>query len=250
MERNVDKKRGCIIYYDYLEQLYLLSLEERGVLLTAILEYGKKGVEPQLEGTVRMAFSFIRGQLDRDSEKYNIVCEKRRAAGKKGGRPKRTSKEESIEVTTEEEQEESKAFSENQKLFEKPKAFFENQVKAKKPDIDEDVDKEKGEETDNETDTDTLHAREGLSESEAESGLSVQLLRKSRLFLPPRGATLTLRNFLTFTRREGGALTVVPSATGKRCSAHGTSMSASRTHPLAVFRATRIIIFRGASLTS
>lgn len=76
-------QKSFVLYTDYAEHIQLLSLEERGMLLTAIFEYVKDGTPPEFTGALGMAFSFIRAQLDRDMGKYNDLVEKRRAAGKR-----------------------------------------------------------------------------------------------------------------------------------------------------------------------
>lgn len=81
-------KDTFILRTSYLEQIGLLSLEQRGVLLTAVFNYAAGHELPDMDGMVQMAFAFIRADLDRDAEKYERVCEVRREAGKKGGRPK------------------------------------------------------------------------------------------------------------------------------------------------------------------
>ena len=70
------QKNSFLIYLDYEEQFNLLSNEEIGILIRAIIEYEKTKQVPKLEGAVKMAFSFIKAQLDRDREKYNKKCEK------------------------------------------------------------------------------------------------------------------------------------------------------------------------------
>ncbi len=82
---------GIVIYNEYLEHISLLSMEERGALLTAILEYGNKGegeISVKLTPCCAMAFSFIRNKIDNDAEKYRDRCLANRENGKKGGRPK------------------------------------------------------------------------------------------------------------------------------------------------------------------
>lgn len=81
-------KNSFVIYTDYMEQIELLSLEQRGVLLTAIMSYASGAELPDMDGMTKMAFSFIRSRMDKDSEKYRQIVEKRREAGKQGGRPK------------------------------------------------------------------------------------------------------------------------------------------------------------------
>ena len=115
-----------ILYTEYAKHIELLSMEQRGVLFTAIMAY-QTGVElPQMDGMTGMAFSFISAQLERDNVRYDETCKKRSEGGKQGGRPR---KADTSEEDTEEEK--AKGFSEEAK---KAKGFFENQTKAKKPD--------------------------------------------------------------------------------------------------------------------
>lgn len=77
------------MYLDYEEQFNLLTDEQIGQLMRAIYQYEKTREIPQLDGMLKMAFSFIKTQLDRDREKYQTKCEKNRENAKKGGRPKK-----------------------------------------------------------------------------------------------------------------------------------------------------------------
>ena len=120
-------KSSFLIYLDYEEQFNLLTDEQIGQLMRAIIKYEKTREIPQLNGIVKMAFSFIKTQLDRDREKYEARCEKNRENAKKGGRPRK-----------------------NQKDNLKANGFEENQMDAKKPDDD----KEDEEDNDNEEDID------------------------------------------------------------------------------------------------
>ena len=81
-------KNSLVIYTSYQEQLSLLTMEQRGVLLTAILAYASGDDMPEMDGITCMAFAFIKADIDRDAERYEKICEARREAGKKGGRPK------------------------------------------------------------------------------------------------------------------------------------------------------------------
>lgn len=113
-------KNSFVLYSEYKEQFSLLSNEEAGKLIMAIFEYTESGNVPDLDGMALMAFSFIKKQLDRDSEKYEKTVEKRREAGRSGGRPKANGSDEEAK---------------------KANGFSEKQTKAKKPDNeDEDVD--------------------------------------------------------------------------------------------------------------
>lgn len=86
-------KSSFLIYLDYEEQFNLLTDEELGQLIRAIIKYEKTKEISQLEGVIKMAFSFIKTQLDRDREKYQAKCEKNRENAKKGGRPKKEEKQ-------------------------------------------------------------------------------------------------------------------------------------------------------------
>ena len=71
-----------------MEQVNLLSIEQRGVLLTAIFSYAADAELPEMDGITKMAFAFIKSRIDKDTEKYAKTIEKRKEAGKLGGRPK------------------------------------------------------------------------------------------------------------------------------------------------------------------
>ena len=80
-----------VLYVRYLENIEILSMEQRGTLITALMKYVAGQEIPKMDGVTGMAFSFIKSQMDRDFEKYDEVCRKRSEAGKKGGRPKKRS---------------------------------------------------------------------------------------------------------------------------------------------------------------
>lgn len=77
-------KNSFLIYLDYEEQFGLLSDEQAGQLIKAMITYEKTKKIPEMEGMVKMAFSFIKAQLDRDREKWQEEKKKRSNAGKKG----------------------------------------------------------------------------------------------------------------------------------------------------------------------
>ena len=114
-------KKSFVLYTDYLQHLELLSMEQRGVFITAVMFYATGRELPEMDGMTKMAFSFSKAQIDRDSERYQKTVEARRAAGKMGGRPK------------------ANALQENQTEAKKANGFFEKQTKAKKPDTDNDT---------------------------------------------------------------------------------------------------------------
>jgi hypothetical protein len=123
-------KSSFLIYLDYKEQFELLSDAELGQLLRAIMLYEETGEITELSGMLKMAFSFIKTQLDKDRQKYEEMCEKNRENAKKGGRPRK------------------------QVVNEKPNGFKENQTEAKKADNDKDNDNEEDIENEIEKDID------------------------------------------------------------------------------------------------
>ena len=81
-------KNSFLMYHEYREILEDLTNEELGMLFRAILDYEIDGVEPNFTGMLKMAFKVIKGNLDRDSQKYDKRCETSSENGKLGGRPK------------------------------------------------------------------------------------------------------------------------------------------------------------------
>ena len=85
-----EAKNGFVLYQNYFNQIVLLSMEERGMLFTAIFEYERNGrITVEMPPTVGIAFSFIKDTLDRDREAYVAKCEQNAKNGKKGGRPRK-----------------------------------------------------------------------------------------------------------------------------------------------------------------
>ena len=78
--------KAIYLYLDYLELFGEYSLEERGRLITAMLEYATTGAIPELEGPERYVWPTLRGQIDRDREKYNARCRQNaeNARGRRG----------------------------------------------------------------------------------------------------------------------------------------------------------------------
>ncbi len=83
-------KKSFVMYVNYSNQFRMLSMEQRGVLISAIFDYVETGetVIP-MNKTTALAFSFIKDTLDRDAAAYQAVCERNAANGRLGGRPKK-----------------------------------------------------------------------------------------------------------------------------------------------------------------
>lgn len=62
-------RNSFVLYTEYAKQISLLTMEQRGQLLTAIIQYVTDGTVPELDAVTEMAFSIIQIRLDRDEEK-------------------------------------------------------------------------------------------------------------------------------------------------------------------------------------
>lgn len=66
-----------------------------GKIVRAMLEYEVDGVLPEFDETImKMTFSFVKSNLDRDRKKWVKMCKTNKENGSKGGRPKSKSDEE------------------------------------------------------------------------------------------------------------------------------------------------------------
>lgn len=109
-------KDTFILYTEYSKHLTLLSMEQRGVLFTAIMCYQTEEELPEMDDVTAMAFSFIRSDLERCEKEYQKKIDASRENGKLGGRPKK-----------ETETQKPNGLEEKPK---KPKGFFEKPKKA------------------------------------------------------------------------------------------------------------------------
>ena len=84
------KHNSFVLYKEYREYIDMLSDQETGRLFKALFSVLSGGEEPELEGSTKIVFKVIYGQIMRDLEKWEETCRKRSEAGKKGGRPAKT----------------------------------------------------------------------------------------------------------------------------------------------------------------
>ena len=126
---NHTKQTSFILYHDFEPMLQLLSMEQRGMLITAIFDYSVRGMKTEdLPDVVNMAFCCIQRALERDAIAYEEKCRINAENGKKGGRPRKDS------------------------LISKTEGFFE---KAKKAYSDNDSDSDNDNEIDIDIDIDS-----------------------------------------------------------------------------------------------
>lgn len=81
MKDDGKEKPGVLIYFDIREPLEILNMEQRGELLTAILDYAADGIAPTFEDSLlRMAWTIVRRGIDRDDSQYRTTILKRKYA--------------------------------------------------------------------------------------------------------------------------------------------------------------------------
>ena len=62
---------GIMLYFDILGPVRMLSDADKGRLLVAMLEYGKDGTVPELDGALGIVWSFVQPMVDKDGQRYD-----------------------------------------------------------------------------------------------------------------------------------------------------------------------------------
>lgn len=96
------KRKSFVFYSEWQEVLMEYPAEVRLEVYDAIIGYAVSGTLSELKPLAKMAFSFIKRQIDLNNSKYDDISEKRSNAGKKG-MAKRYNKEQSDEQPAEQE---------------------------------------------------------------------------------------------------------------------------------------------------
>lgn len=167
-------KNSFVLYTEYAKHLELLSMEQRGVLFTAIMAFETGEEMPEMDGMTKMAFSFISEQLSRDKEKYESICKKRSAAGQSGGRPKANADaEKQVFSESDEEKQEPSEESKKSKCF--SEKANESNEKQKNPDNEDEDEDEDEYEHEHEDEDKREVKKEGECEGEKENPPSLDL---------------------------------------------------------------------------
>jgi len=82
------KKDSFILYNEYYEMVKELPTDQKGLLLCAIFEYSTCGNEIELPAMARIIFKLIKKRMDYDNARYVEICNRNKANGSLGGRPK------------------------------------------------------------------------------------------------------------------------------------------------------------------
>lgn len=94
-------KDSFILYTKYGKQIQGLTMEQRGVLFTAILMHESGEPIPEMDACTQMAYSFICVDLDDNRQKYEEKCAKNAVNGAKGGRPPKSEEKQMVIEKTE-----------------------------------------------------------------------------------------------------------------------------------------------------
>lgn len=73
-------KPGIMFYFDVRPCIKRLTLEEKGRLFEAILDYAEFGAVPDIDGALGVAWDFIQPKIDRDGERYDKQIEQKQYA--------------------------------------------------------------------------------------------------------------------------------------------------------------------------
>lgn len=108
VKENEESKKSFINYISNKQATEQLSMFQRGVLSTLQYAYAEdpenfcidfvtdsRGRKIKVAREVKIAFAFIKNQMDFNKDKYEKRCETNRKNGSKGGRPKKTETEKS-----------------------------------------------------------------------------------------------------------------------------------------------------------
>lgn len=107
-------KNSFVIYHNYRDTLEDLTNEQVGELFRAIFNYEIDKKEPNFNGELKIAFRFIKKDLDLNSDKYESICERNRMNGLKGGRPKNPKNPNGFSKTQENPEKPKKADNDNE----------------------------------------------------------------------------------------------------------------------------------------
>ena len=76
------KQPGVLLYFELRSSLKRLTLEQKGLLFEAIMDYAEFGVFPEFDDNIELAITwdFIQPKIDADRERYEKRCDQAREA--------------------------------------------------------------------------------------------------------------------------------------------------------------------------
>ena len=88
MMEQENRKNNFILYVDQYDAIKDLDDAQLGKLLRDFFEYAMTGETTETDPVIRAVFMFFKRQFDRNTERYNAICERNRTNGiKSNGRP-------------------------------------------------------------------------------------------------------------------------------------------------------------------
>ena len=66
-------KPGIMMYFEIYPCLELMTREEKGDLLEALMYYGMTGKELELTGNLKLLWPLLKDRVDRDDNRYNRI---------------------------------------------------------------------------------------------------------------------------------------------------------------------------------
>ena len=80
-----NSKNSFILYADSIEEVQLLTMEQRGLLLTTAFCYVNNLSPPELDQATSVLWFTWKKNIDRNAQKWEATRQRRSAAGRKGG---------------------------------------------------------------------------------------------------------------------------------------------------------------------
>ena len=80
-----NKHNSFILYSDCLEEIMLLSMEQRGILLTTVFSYVNDQPLPELDPALALLWQTWKKFIDRNEEKWKAKRQQLAESGRKGG---------------------------------------------------------------------------------------------------------------------------------------------------------------------
>lgn len=81
------ERESFIFYKEWKDAIKGLPESVRLEIYEGIIDYATSGEIPDLKTMANVAFQFVKQSIDKDLNRYKIVCERNKANGLKGGRP-------------------------------------------------------------------------------------------------------------------------------------------------------------------
>lgn len=86
---NANGYNSFLLFTSYYRQVKKLTIEQRGILLTALFAFQLDEELPEMDDLTEMCFMFVSADIERNKEKYKEIIQKRSYAGKRSAEVKR-----------------------------------------------------------------------------------------------------------------------------------------------------------------